>query len=117
MTDRKWANRWFSALCTIPWLVISAAYIEVCLARLFLARWPSPMTDDPKQIAIAPLHLLVVLLFLSLAAAIPMIIVLAVWNWRKLLSDWRYSAQIGVFAIGVASLCILITYDPGHVFD
>ena len=73
MTDRKWVRRLFSALRVFPWLVIFAVYIEVCLARLTLSRWPTPITDDPKHIAVAPLHLLVVLLFLSLGVAIPLV--------------------------------------------
>jgi len=74
------------------------------------------MTDDPKNIAIELLHLLVLLFFVSLPATIPLTIVLAVWNWRKLLRDWRYSVRVGAFAVGLLALWMLINYDPGHVW-
>jgi hypothetical protein len=32
--------------------------------------------------------------------AIPVVFVLAAWNSRKVVSDWRYRARIAVFAIG-----------------
>jgi hypothetical protein len=65
-TDTERVGRWFSALCAIPWLVTVSAYAEACVARLVLSRWPRPMSDDPKQLATAPLHLVFQLLFLSL---------------------------------------------------
>ena len=91
-------------------------YMEVCVVRLTLSRWPRPNLDDPKQLAVEPLHLLVMLLFLSLAAAVPLVIVLAILNWRRLLRDWRYSAHIGAFAVGILTLWELINYDPGNVW-
>ncbi len=111
-----WVN-WccWPALCAIPWLVIFGAYMEVCLVRLTLSRWPTNL-DDPKQVAVEPLHLLVMLLFISLAVAIPSLIVLAICNWRKFLSDWRYSAHVGTFAAGILILWALINYDPGNVW-
>ena len=96
--------------------MIFGAYMEVCVVRLTLSRWPRPNLDDPKQLAVEPLHLLVMLLFLSLAVAIPSLIVLAICNWRKFLSDWRYSAHVGTFAAGILILWALINYDPGNVW-
>ena len=96
--------------------MIVGAYVEVCAVRLTLSRWPRPNLDDPKQVAIEPFHLLVMLLFLSLAVAIPSLIVLAICNWRKFLSDWRYSAHVGTFAAGIMILWALINYDPGNVW-
>jgi hypothetical protein len=83
MTARKWAKWLFTALCAIPWLIIFGAYFEICVARLALSRWPRALTDDPNIVAMEPLHLLVLLLFLSLVVAIPLVVVLAAWNWRK----------------------------------
>jgi hypothetical protein len=100
----------------IPWLVISGAYAEIGLARLLLKRWPVPITDDPKLVAIEPLHLLVMLLFVSLAGVAPLIVILSVWNWRTFRSDWRYSANIGVLAAGVLTLWLLVSHDPGNVW-
>ena len=117
MADRERITRWFSVLCAIPWLVTSGAYLELCVARLVLARWPRPMLDDPKQLATAPLHCVLVVLLLSLGGTIPLLVVLAVWNRRKVLSDWRYSLRIGVFAVGLLTFWILTHYDAGHVWE
>ena len=109
MIARQWTKWLFTALCAVPWLIIFGAYFEICVARLALSRWP-------RALAIEPLHFLVMLLFLSLVVAIPLVVVLAAWNWRKLLSDWRYSAHIAAFATGVFVLWILINRDPGNVW-
>jgi len=87
----KLIERWFSALCAIPWLVIIGAYMEACAARLVSSRWPRPMFDDPKQLVTAPLHLVFQVLLLSLGVAIPVLIVFALWNWPKILIDWWLS--------------------------
>jgi len=116
MTARQWTKWLFTALCAIPWLIIFGAYFEICVARLALSRWPRALTDDPNIAAIEPLHFLVMLLFLSLVIAIPLVVVLAAWNWRKLLSDWRYSTHIAAFATGLLVLWILINRDPGNVW-
>ena len=115
--ENKWFERWFSALCAIPWLVIIGVYMEACFARLVLSRWPRPMFDDPKQLATAPLHLVFQVLLLSLCVAIALLFVFSVWNWRKIVSDWRYSVRIGVFTAGLLATCLLAHYDPGHVWD
>ena len=52
----------------------------------------------------------------SLLVMLLLVVVLAAWNWRKLLSDWRYSAHIAAFVTGVLLLWILITRDPGNVW-
>ncbi len=117
MADRERVERWFSALCAIPWLMVVAPYMEACVARLVLSRWPRPMSDDPKQLATAPLHLVFQVLLISLVVAIPLLIAFAVWNWRKILRDWRYAAHIGVFAVGLLAIWLLVGYDPGHVWD
>lgn len=95
--------------------MIFGAYMEVCLVRLTLSRWPTNL-DDPKQVAVEPLHLLVMLLFISLPVVIPSLIALAICNWRKFLRDWRYSAHVGTFAAGILILWALINYDPGNVW-
>lgn len=116
MASKQWTKWLFTALCAIPWLIILGAYFEICVARLALSRWPHTLADDPKIVAIEPVHLLVMLLFVSLVIAIPVVVVLAAWNWRRLLSEWRYSAHIVAFAIGLLALWILIDYDPGNVW-
>ena len=116
MTAKQWTKWLFTALCAIPWLILFGAYFEICIARLALSRWPRALTDDPNIVAIEPLHFLVMLLFLSLVVATPLVGVLAAWNWRKLLSDWRYSAHIAAFATGVLLLWVLIDRDPGNVW-
>lgn len=116
MTAKQWTKWLFTALCAIPWLILFGAYSEICVARLALSRWPHALTDDPNIVAIEPLHLLVMLLFLSLVVAIPLVVVLAAWNWRKLLSDWHYAAHIAAFATGLLVLWILIDRDPGNVW-
>jgi hypothetical protein len=117
MTARARISWWFSALCAIPWLLIVGVYTEAFVARLVLSRWPRPMFDDPKQFAPAPLDWAINVLELSFVVSIPLLIGLAVWNWRKVRSDWRYSALIGVFAAGLLAIFILSTaYDPGRVW-
>jgi hypothetical protein len=115
--NRAWVGRWFSALCAIPWLVTLSAYAEACAARLVLSRWPRPMSDDPKQLATAPLHLVFQVLFLSLIFAIPLMITWVMRNWRKVIRDWRYSVRLGLFVVGVLAFWTLTHYDPGHVWD
>jgi hypothetical protein len=75
------------------------------------------MFDDPKQFVPAPLGWAVNVLELSFVVAIPLLIGLAVWNWRKVLTDWRYSVLIGVFAAGLLAISILSAYDPGRVWE
>jgi hypothetical protein len=116
-TDTRTVDRWFSALCAIPWLVTVSAYAEACVARLVLSRWPRPMSDDPKQLATAPLHLVFQLLFLSLIVVIPLMIAWVMRNWRKVIRDWRYRLRFGLFAVGVLAFWTLTHYDPGHVWD
>ncbi|PYT96246.1 MAG: hypothetical protein DMG36_00795 [Acidobacteria bacterium] len=75
------------------------------------------MFDDPKQFAPAPLVWTVNVLELSFVVAIPVLTGLALRNWRKVLTDWRYSVLIGVFAAGLLAIFILSTaYDPGRVW-
>jgi hypothetical protein len=107
---------WFSALSAVPWLVIVGAYLEACVARMVLSRWPRPMFDDPKQLATAPLHSAIQILLVSLFVTIPLVIFWAVWNWRKIFSDWRYRACIGAFAAGLLAFWALAHYDPGRVW-
>jgi hypothetical protein len=117
MTDRKRFEWWFSALCAFPWLVTGGVYLEASVVRLVLSRWPRPMFDDPKQLSTAPMHLVLQLLLMSLGIVIPLVIILAAWNWRKLFSDWRYTVCIGMFAAGLLAMWILSSYDPGHIWD
>jgi hypothetical protein len=74
------------------------------------------MFDDPKQLATAPLHAVIQLLMVSLAVTTPLLIVWAVWNWRKVSRDYRYGARIGVFAVGLLAIWIITRYDPGRVW-
>jgi len=117
MINSKWAKRVFTTLCLIPWLILFGAYFEIVLTRLALSRWPRFITDDPNIVAVEPLHLLVMLLFISLPAVIPLMVVLALWKWRKLLKDWRYSIHIGGFAVGLIVLWLLIHLDPGGFWN
>jgi hypothetical protein len=104
-------------MCAVPWLVVVGSYMEACVVRLVLSRWPRPMFDDPKQLATAPLHLVFQLLLLSLGAVIPFPIVFALWSWDKILKDWRYSVRIGAFAVGLLAIWFVAHYDPGRVWD
>jgi hypothetical protein len=117
VTDRKRIGLWFSILCAIPWVVIGAAYVEVCIARLVLSRWPRPMLDDPKELATAPLHCVFLLLVPSMGIALPLLIVWVLRNWRKVQSDRQYRVHIGVFAVGFLAFCLLVHFDPGRVWD
>lgn len=108
---------WFSALCAIPWVLIFATYIEARVARLVLSRWPRPSLDDPAQLGTAPFHLVVEVMFFSLSCAIPLLVALTAWNWRKVLRDWRYSVWIGGFVVGLLALWVLVQYDPWHIWD
>jgi hypothetical protein len=97
--------------------LIAAVYTEAFVARLALSRWPRPLFDDPKQFAPAPLDWAVNVLELSFVVAVPLLIGLAGRNWRKVLTDWRYSVLIGVFGAGLLAIFILsIAYDQGHVW-
>ena len=117
MTGRERIGWWFSALCTMPWLVIVGAYLEACVVRLVLSRWPRPMLDDPKNLATAPLHFVNQILLVSLFVSIPLLIVWAAWNWRKIIfGDWRYRVEMGVYSVGLLVVWALIRYDPGHVW-
>jgi uncharacterized membrane protein len=84
--------------------------------RLALSRWPRALTDDPASRQSNHFTFLVMLLIVSLVVAIPLVVVLATRNRRKLLSDWRYSSHIAAFAIGLLVLWILINRDPGNVW-
>ena len=108
---------WFSALCAIPWLLIVAGYMEACVVRLVLSRWPRPCLDDPKQLSTAPFHLVVQIIFLSLGCAIPLLVAFAAWNWRKVLGDWRYSIRSGAFVVGLFAIWVLVHYDPGQIWN
>lgn len=104
MKNTERIKPWFSALCLVPWLAIGGVYAEACIVRVLLSRRPRPRLDDPKQLATAPHHLAFQLVLLFLVFVIPVVVVSAISNWRKLLSDWRYSAQLGVFAIGLLAI-------------
>src|SRR5215467_12123288 len=101
MTDRERVEWWLSALCVTPWLVVTGPYVEACVVRLALSRWPRPMLDDPKNLPTAPLHFVFQLLLLVLSFAIPFLVFAAAWSWRKILKDWRYSVRVGIFVIGL----------------
>jgi hypothetical protein len=108
---------WFSPLCATPWLVIFGVYLEVCIARLSLSRWPRLMLDDPKQLATAPLHSVNEILLFSLVVTVPVLIVWASWNWRKIaFGDRRYRVGMGAFTVGLVFVWALMQYDPGRVW-
>ncbi|HEX7960846.1 MAG TPA: hypothetical protein VF493_13065 [Terriglobales bacterium] len=115
--ENKRVVRWLTALCAIPWLLIIVGYIEACVVRLVLSKWPRPCTDDPKQLSTAPVHLSFQILFLFLYGAIPLLIAFALWNWREVLSDSRYSRRLGAFVVGLFAIWVLVQYDPGHIWD
>lgn len=100
----------------MPWVGLFGVYAEACLARLFLSRWPRPMLDDPKQLTTAPLHLIFQLALLSLLIVIPIVVVSAVRNRRKFLTDRRYTAKLSLFAVGLLAIWIVFHYDPGRVW-
>jgi hypothetical protein len=117
MTIRARIEWWFSALCAIPWLLIVGVYTEACAARLVLSRWPRPMLDEPKGFASTPLDWMVSVLEVSVLIAVPLMIAFAAWNWRKVLTDRRYSVGVCVFVAGVLAIVILsAVYDPGRVW-
>src|SRR5690242_2789626 len=117
MTNGERVKWWFPALCAIPWLVVVGPYIEACVVRLVLSRWPRPMLDDPKHLTTAPLHLVFQLIFLLSFLVIPLPMFLALWNCRKTCSDRRYSVGIGVLAVGLLAIWLVNHYDPGRVWD
>jgi hypothetical protein len=101
----------------MPRLVIVGGYLEACVARLILSRWPRPMLDDVKQLATAPLHSVNQMLLVSLFGTIPLPIVWAAWNWRKIIfGDWRYPAGMRMFAVGLVFVWAFMKYDPGRVW-
>jgi len=114
MAEKAQVDRWFSALCAVPWLVVASPYLAASAFWLALSRWPRPMLDDPKQFATVPFHLAFVVfqfLFLSSFLAIPLPMGLALWNHRKILSDWRSSLRFGVFAFGLLAIWLVAHYD------
>ena len=115
VSDRKPVSVWFSTLCTLPWLVAASAYIEACVVRLILSRWPRPSYDDPKQLVTAPVHLIFQLLLISLPVAILFLIVWFARNWQKTIRDWRYGVRVGVFVWGLLAFWMISQYDPGQV--
>src|SRR5262245_731564 len=117
MTQRARVEWWFSAACAIPWLAALGPYLEACAFRLSLSRWPRPMLDDPGHVLASPLLLVLDALFLLSFLAIPLPMFLALWNYRKILADWRYSIRIAVMAVGLIAICCLNHYDPGRVWD
>jgi len=75
------------------------------------------MLDDPGQVPASPLLFVLDLLILLAFVAIPLPMFLALWNCRKILSDWRYSLPIAVFAVGWKAIWLLKKYDPGRIWD
>jgi hypothetical protein len=117
MADRERVEWWFSALCAMPWLLAAGPYVEACIVRLVLSRWPRPSFDDPGQLATEPLHLVIWLLLAVLWPAAMLPVVLAALKWREILSNWRYTVWIGVSAVGLLAFLLLPYYDPGRVWD
>ena len=113
----KRLERWLTMLCLTPWLLIVGAYMEAFVVRLLLSRWPRPMLDDPKNLATAPLHLVLQILSLSLIVTTPLLMIFGARNWRRMLEEKRYSLMMGVFAVGLAAFWLLNKYDPGRVWD
>ena len=115
MTQRARVEWWFSAACAIPWLVAVSPYLEACVFRLTLSRWPHPM-DDPGQSPSLVLSVFYALFLLSFLA-IPLPMFLALWNYPKILHDRRYSIRVAVMAVGLIAIWCLNHYDPGRVWD
>jgi hypothetical protein len=114
MADKERVEWWFSALCAIPWLALAGPYIEACIVRLVLSRWPRPMVDD---LQLNLLDLLIWTFLISSVIAVPLLTFSAALKWRKVLSNWRYTVHIGVAAVGLVALVLLFHYDPGRVWD
>ena len=51
-----------------------------------------------------------------MALTIPLQTVMAILNWRKVLTDWGYSVRFCVFGAGAVAVWMLAHYDPGHVW-
>lgn len=117
MADKERVEWWFSALCAFPLLALAGPYVEACIVRLVLSRWPRPSFDDPGQLATAPLHLVLWVLLAAWPATILLPVVLAALKWREILSNWRYAVSIGVSAVGSLAFLLLVHYDPGRIWD
>jgi len=114
MANRERVEWWFSALCAMPWLALAGPYIEACVVRLVLLRWPRPMVDNLR---LNLLDLLVWMFLISSVIAIPLLILLVTSKWREIRGNWRYAVHISVAAVGLLALVLLFHYDPGRVWD
>jgi hypothetical protein len=116
MINKQPVERWFTALCTVPWLLITMAYVEWGCAFVALARWPRPNLDDPKRLATAPIHVAFQAMAFSALAAIPVVVVIVAKNWQTIFLDRRYSVRVGAFVLGLVVVGALSRYDPGDVW-
>jgi hypothetical protein len=115
----KALSRAYTILAVYPWCVIGGVYLEACLTRLSIGRWPIPMQDDPKglvTIVTTPLHCLLALLCVGLLLAVPSSAFLGVVIWRDLKRDWRYALRLAIFAVGSIVLVQLVRIDPGDIW-
>jgi hypothetical protein len=112
-------RRAYTVLAASPWCVIVGVYLEACLTRLSLGRWPIPMQDDPKglvTVVTTPLHCLLALLCVALLLAVPSSVFLAMVSWRELKRDWHYALRLAIFAVGLIVLVQLVRMDPGDIW-
>jgi len=72
------------------------------------------MLDDAPT---ALLDCVLGLLLLSLGVSAPLLTGWVIWNRRKVFSNSRYFVRLGVFVGGLLAFCLLVHYDPGHIWN
>jgi hypothetical protein len=115
-TQPRKLNAAFALIAAYPWIFMTAVYLEACLVRVSLGRWPVPMTDSPSSLFTQIVGCLASLLAIGLAIAVPVAIALTVASWKDFRRDWRYLVRPTIFALGVFGLVQLVHYDPGRIW-
>jgi hypothetical protein len=119
-TRKTWPVRLLLAahllVTAAPWLAIAGLAAWAWRASLILGRWPIPLTDDPKFIAMGDqlydrlgelAHTLLNLAFFSVL----IVPVLAAVTWR----DYRGGMRSGLLAFYLLGL-LMIALDPFGLF-
>jgi hypothetical protein len=96
-TQPRKLNAAFALIAAYPWIFMTAVYLEACLVRVSLGRWPVPMTDSPSSLFTQIVGCVASLLAIGLAIAVPVAIALTV-------ASWKTSGEIGVTWFGRPSL-------------
>lgn len=109
-------NPWFRLLYALPWLALGCVYLEALLAALTLGHWPIPSINDPKDLQIAPIHLLSTLISLSVYPGALALGIFAIRGWSTLRRSSRSWFWLGFCLLGHLLLFASCYIDPGRVW-